>query len=85
MCELEGSGRCVFHIRHGFSCRGLQPPQMILSSLSNLYIQGLLYIAWHSGCHCMVSSRPAMYIIGLKQAGFTRWLVVHPEHGCRYE
>ena len=70
MGELEGSGRCVFHIHLGF--RVLQPHQMILSSPSNLYIQGLVYIAWHSGCHCMVSSRPIMYIIGIKQAGGTR-------------
>ena len=33
---------------------GLQPPQTILSSPSHVYTR--LTIAWHSSCHCMVSS-----------------------------
>ena len=37
---------------------GLQPPQTILSSPSHLYTR--LTIAWHSSCHCMVSSRQAV-------------------------
>ena len=65
-------------------CRGLQPPQIILSSPTHLHIR--LPIAWHSSC-CLwlAADKLCNMSIDLKPTGGAWWLVVQSEHGVSYE